>query len=164
MNEPLQFSDEQKVAGDTRWIMRSEWCQSVQVYRSANLSVSDATPTIPGFDSEDHDTNNLHDTVTNNSRLTCVVKGIYEITACAVWQSSAVGHRIIRINKNGGASIRDGVTDGIATGDPTYHLVTTKNRMAVGDYVEKEVEQSSGGPLDLLGGAANSYFSMVRVA
>ena len=163
-DEGYQIPDELKVAGDTRWLNKSEWCQSVLVYLSGALTVSDATPTIVGYDTEDHDTNTLHDNVVNNSRLTCLIRGVYEISAFAVWQNSAVGHRIIRIKKNGGASIRDSVIMPVTTGITTYHLLTTIHRLAYGDYLEMEVEHTAGGNLDLQAGAANSFFAMHRIA
>jgi len=163
MSEPLQFTDEQKVAGDTRWIMRSEWCQSVTARMSGDQSISDSTPTIVAFDAEDHDTNTLHDNVTNNSRLTCLVPGVYHPEAIVSWGSSAVGHRIARIKKNG-SSVVGSVIMPVTTGGNTYHPIFIPVRLAYGDYVELEVEQNSGGPLNVVGGGTDTFFSMFRVA
>lgn len=161
-DEGYQIPDELKVAGDTRWLNKSEWCQSVQAYMSGALSVLASTPTIVGFDSEDYDSNLIHDTAVNNSRLTCVVRGVYEISAYAVWVSDNTGVRIIRIKVNT-TGIRDSIIAPVS-GDRTYHLLTTKKRLAYGDYVEMEVEQTTAGAINLEAGTTNTYFGMCRIA
>lgn len=163
-DEGYQIPDEMKVSGDTRWLNKSEWCQSVQARRTGAQTISNATETTVAFDNEDHDTNSLHDTVTNNGRLTCVVPGIYSIYGFVLWQASTVGRRVIRFKVNGATYIGQSIVHPVQTGDRTGHGVEVKWRLAAGDYVTMHVEQDSGGDLNVEGGAAASYFNMARVA
>ena len=52
-----------------------------RVHNSANISVSDSTWTSMTFDSERYDTDSIHSTASNTSRLTCVTAGKYLIIA-----------------------------------------------------------------------------------
>lgn len=58
-------------------IMKYPACR---VYNNANISIPNATYTALQFNSEDFDTDNMHDNTTNNTRLTCKTAGIYLIT------------------------------------------------------------------------------------
>src|SRR5512139_390154 len=50
---------------------------SVRVNNSANISINSATDTVLTFDTEDVDSNGMHSTVSNTSRLTAIVAGTY---------------------------------------------------------------------------------------
>lgn len=91
------------------------------VYRST------ATSTNPvGWDYELYDNDNIHDNVTNNSRLTCKTAGLYAVGA--VLPSSSAGY-ITGLRKNGSTLI---------AGNYTYYGVTFSAivNMAVNDYME----------------------------
>lgn len=51
-----------------------------RVYHNANQSLPDNTLTIVAFNSERFDTNTMHDTATNNSRITFTTAGVYVVT------------------------------------------------------------------------------------
>lgn len=56
--------------------------QACKVSRSTNLSIphSTTTETVVGFTTEDYDTDGMHDTVTNNSRVTINTAGFYQFS------------------------------------------------------------------------------------
>jgi hypothetical protein len=133
-----------------------------RVSNTADQSIPHATLTALAFDTERFDTDGIHDTVTNNSRLTCKTAGKYQITAQVRWQSNATGYREIRIRLNGTTQICI-VRQGAHGLD--MQVVTTLYDLGVDDYVEVMVYQNSGGALNVEKVAQYSpEFMMVKVA
>jgi hypothetical protein len=71
------------------------------VYNSANTSIPNTTMTALPFDSEDHDTDSIHDTVINNSRLT-VPAGVTKIrlSTKVEFLTNSTGSREVSVRKN----------------------------------------------------------------
>lgn len=112
------------------------------------LTVPDNTLTPYFWATEEYDTAALHDNLTNPSRLTAPVAGIYRISVVASWQSNPTGFRTIRAVKN-----RDFSGGGFPVGiDSEEAQQTTGNvmnfsmdeKLAAGDYVEIFASQNSG--------------------
>jgi hypothetical protein len=99
------------------------------------------------FDTEDFDSHNGHSTVTNTSRYTAVLAGIYEVSGGAAFAANATGRRLARLAFNG--TVIGGSLAGIPANTATvgYSVRTTLVRLAVGDYVELQALQESGGNL-----------------
>ncbi len=140
-----------------------EWytVPAARVYHSAGQSVANATYTILAFDSERFDTDAIHDNVTNNSRLTCKTAGKYLISGNISWDATASGDRELVIVLNSSPNIA-----AVRVNASSYckQVVTTIYDLAVNDYVELYVMQTSGSPLLVV--AAPPYspeFMMVRV-
>jgi hypothetical protein len=139
---------------------------AARVYHNASQSVANITLTALALNSERFDTDTMHDTATNNSRLTCKTAGLYEIKGCAAFATSAVGNvRALQIRLNG-------VTDlGVQYGHPigggalsSIITVSTLYELAVNDYVQLMAYQDSGGALNVLSGANYSpEFMCVKV-
>lgn len=128
----------------------------VSVFKSANQSISNATNTIVTFDSEDYDTNNFHSTVTNTSRLTVPsgLAGKYLVNANIVFNNNATGIRILYFMKNGSNNCTPSLQNA-SSSLGTYLTGSGVFNLAVGDYIEIQVYQSSGGALDILGTATS---------
>src|SRR5262245_13632341 len=83
------------------------YAPAVRVFHNANQAIVTATVTALAFNSERIDqagnaADTQHDTVTNNSRLTCKYAGVYDIGACIAWEVVAAGtYRQIGIRLNG---------------------------------------------------------------
>lgn len=75
--------------------------EGASVYHSLDQSVAHITPTTLTWDSEAYDTNDIHSTVTNPSRLTVRTAGKYLVWATVVWEANGAGDRNIEIKKNG---------------------------------------------------------------
>jgi hypothetical protein len=132
------------------------------VYHSTTQSITSGPLTVVAFDSERFDTDTIHDTVTNTSRLTCKTAGVYQITAQVDWAVNATGYRQTAIRLNGTVYIAQNMTPAAATAN-TNHTPTRFWSMAVNDYVEVVVSQDSGVSL-LVGGSLPVEFMMVRVS
>lgn len=128
---------------------------------AATQSIPNVTWTSIALDNERWDTDAQHDTVTNNTRLTCVVPGKYIVSGGISFASDATGLRYVRILQNGG-SVAPGSTrsQNPISGDVTSMGTQSVIDMAQGAYVEFQVHQTRGSALTL-GGPPE--FGMVRV-
>jgi hypothetical protein len=123
----------------------------VAVTKAANQSISDSTQTLALFDTEEADTHGMHSTVSNTSRLTCVRAGWYLVMASPAWTAGA-GRRLHMILKNGTEVARSEWPSANPPGGGVPDQSFTKLvSLAVNDYVELQVLQSSGGNLNLQG-------------
>jgi hypothetical protein len=124
------------------------------VKRSTNKSISTATWTKVDFTAENFDTNGFHDNTTNNTRLTIPSGqgGYYLITWNALFAPNNTGYRAAAITKNNEAVAGSGVgvTGGIGVGYTPAGNQLVLN-LAAADYIEMQVEQTSGGALTLYG-------------
>src|SRR3954463_13444130 len=77
---------------------------AAQVRRTTAQTIVTGTPTAIAFDAEDADTDAMHSTVSNTSRLTCLTAGRYAVSGCIPYDTGTTGSREARIVKNGGGS------------------------------------------------------------
>ncbi len=101
------------------------------------------------FDNEAWDTDNMHDDVTNNSRITIQTLGTYIIRFGFRFSINGTGKRSMYLYKNG--ILLDTFT--ILDSAPTGSYVSTMNNTALlnlvaGDYLELQVYQDSGAALN----------------
>ena len=123
---------------------------SVLASRTTTQSISDSTSTVIAFNAADvFDTHAMHDTVTNNSRITIKAAGKYLFFTTFVWEQNIVFDRLQGFMKNGAA---DYLSYSIQAGNSAFAIYTTLTAiasMAVNDYVEVEVYQNSGSSLNI---------------
>jgi hypothetical protein len=102
------------------------------------------------FDTEAVDTDGMHSTGTNTSRLTAVTPGYYVVTGHVVFASNATGERQAWLLINGtGSRIGFGTTLAMTgASHVTAVIASTTLFLNVGDYVEMFAYQSSGGALN----------------
>lgn len=125
-------------------------------YNSAVLSVADVTATALALNSEDYDTAAMHDTVTNNSRITVPVggDGLYLIVGFTTFAADVDGVRQLSIRKNGVTALRtvtSAVNSGAASGVSIPVMVIVA--LVATDYVELVATHSAGNALNV--GSAN---------
>jgi len=125
-----------------------------RVRHSANQSIaSGGAAKVLTFNTEDYDTDSIHDNGVAPSRLTCQTAGHYLIIGQAEWQSNTSGRRTLTIVLNGATYIA--ISNDIAAG-PNGQVVMTTSLLNVGDYVELTAYQDSGTNLNVIGGQAHS--------
>lgn len=140
------------------------------VYHSVDQSIANGTWTHLAFDTEDYDTNSIHDTVTNNQRLT-VPTGVtrVRISGRVVFAADATGIRVAAISKNDETTTPAGAVGlPYVTRDPTggsrevIELNSSVITVTGGDYFTLAVYQSSGASLDVdvLDSTYYVYFAM----
>lgn len=134
------------------------------VYHSTSQSVT--APYHVLFDSEDYDTSAIHDTVTNNSRLT-VPTGVTKVKLIGhVFASTTIadGYASLAIYKNNSdsyiGSTRNQKYFNSTSVPRDISIISPILSVVSGDYFELVVGESSTGSVTLSGGGALIYFSM----
>lgn len=122
-----------------------------RVYRqTTNQTISNNTRTILLFNTEEFDTDTIHDTGSNTGRLTAKLAGKYLATCSVRWAANATGDRIVSIKKNGTTLISENCNDSVDANNVLLSGSPVIVSMAVNDYIEVEVYQDSGGDLDVV--------------
>lgn len=117
-------------------------------YRTTDV-VNPTLPYIVAFDAEEYDTDGIHDTATNNTRLT-VPAGVSIIRLSASVELSAVaGGSYISFSKNGVTAGHVGVPasqvqQGTGFAGATLSVCSPPLRVVSGDYFELRYNNSSG--------------------
>lgn len=134
-----------------------------RVTHNANQSTTTGVSFTLAFNTERFDTDTIHDTVTNNSRLTCKTAGKYLVTGNVSFAANATGIRQLQIKLNGATTV-GAVGWSASSAGTTDLVVVTLYDMAVNDYVELIAAQNSGGALNVLAtGNYSPEFMMHRV-
>jgi hypothetical protein len=126
----------------------------VRVRSGVAQSIPTSSYTALAFATEDYDNEatathlsgtGMHDTVTNNSRLTCRTAGTYLLTGQVGHVGSASGRRGVRWDLNGGVlnGCQNIWAPGVATG-VAYPAPVILVPMLVGDFVELKTFQEPG--------------------
>lgn len=137
--------------------------KSARVYHDVDQSIPDSVNTALSFNSERWDTDDIHNTVTNNNRLTCNTAGKYLLIGQIVFAINATGNRGIVIRLNGVTSLARAKQVCVA-GVPPALVVSTIYDLSVGDYVELLGFQTSGDVLDVVySGNYSPEFMMHRI-
>ncbi len=136
---------------------------AVRAYNSGSIAITTATTTALTFDSEIFDTDTMHSTTTNTGRLTAKTAGMYQISACASFDQNSTGARFVGVKLNGTTIIAVNLVPA-SNSDQNHMAVSTLYQLALNDYVECVVYQSSGGNLNIV--SASHYtpeFMMIRI-
>lgn len=117
---------------------------------TATVSTNTSTYTAMTWDTEVEDTDGMHSTSTNTSRITIVTTGYYQLSGGIGWAANSTGQRRAWWHVNG-----TGVLGGLVTipaGTATEMAIpaaTITLSLTAGDYVELFGWQNSGGTLDM---------------
>lgn len=122
-----------------------------RIKRTTAQTIANDTVTAVAFDATDeYDTDTMHDTVTNNNRITFNTAGKYIVGTSIRWTANATGYRSVLIRINGVTGIVQSrlmaVTDASVATDQNVELIYN---FAANDYIEVMVRQLSGGNLDV---------------
>lgn len=136
-----------QIMEDLRFLFQPPTCA---VKRSGGTeSIANNTATRVSFDAEEYDTDSMHSTVTNNSRVTATTAGKYLITANANWASNTTGRRYLSIAKNNTTTLAQMNSAPVSGTGECGQAIVSAASLSAGDYVELEVYQNSGGSLDV---------------
>lgn len=144
------------------------------LYNAAGVTCgTSATYFLVPWDTEIEDSDNMHSTVTNPSRVICVTPGVYHIEHSTSWASNATGFRGSQFRLNSAGAVGTGTqlqfAFGLSIGAAAWGggpRISWYYRFAnIGDYMETFVDQTSGGSLVMTGGTIfNQYQCMWRKA
>jgi len=118
---------------------------TVRAYAAGSLTVTNEGEVPMAFESERWDTNNLHSTVSNVSRITLDAARSCVVTAGARWSPHPTGVRSLYFVVNGNTRIAEQTQVASTTDNtPTQVTLTTVWTFAAGDYIEAYTYQNSG--------------------
>ena len=153
----LQNNGSEKFAIDKDGKVVTAFVPAVRVHNSASESTSNGVPKSVTFDTEDIDTDNMHSTSSNTSRLTCTTPGLYQISATVAFQSNATaGYRNIWILFNGGSTTLSEASQQSAANQDNIMSVSTIYRCTAGQYFEVQAFQNQG-TINILGDVPYSF-------
>ena len=138
---------------------------TVRAEHSANQSMASGSDVTLAFDQETYDTDTMHDTVTNNERLTATTAGKYIIGCQVSITGNGNGTRYIQLRLNGTTTIGVAV-DGAPVAGNTGLVAVSMWDMVATDYVTCVATQTSGSTLNALVEGTNQapVFWMALVA
>jgi len=132
-----------------------------RVYNSSNITVPTSTWTALTFNSERWDSDGIHSTSSNTSRLTCQTAGKYLVSADIQWAVGATATRIMRVYLNGATPVSTVNVGPVSQGYPALNTATVLD-LDIGDYIEVKVWQNTGGSKAVSASAQHSpEFMMV---
>ncbi|MFJ5217162.1 hypothetical protein ACIP98_20870 [Streptomyces sp. NPDC088354] len=118
-------------------------------YQASAQSLSDNTWAAITLDAEDFDSDGGHSTTTNPSRYVCQVAGTYLAIGTVGFVAGTVGNRAVRFLVNG-SPIRGSFNKLQSASNTHSSGITAVSQLVlgVGDYVEVQGLQTSGGALN----------------
>lgn len=117
-------------------------------YQTSSQSIAASTWTSVALDSTGADTDGGHSNITNNSRYTCQVPGVYWVYGSVTYANNTTGVRAARIAKNGTVvQCSEGYFSQASGLIGQSALASAPVSLVAGDYVELQGFQSSGGSL-----------------
>ena len=141
------------LAGDGNLVELPDYIRNpprCSAYNSANQSTTNDTPFVVALNSEYYDSATMHDTATNNSRVTFLTAGVYVVTFAGSFAANATGDRSALIRKNGNEFLGGSEKKAASASFETGLIVGVQEFFEVDEYVEAVVKQDSGGALNLL--------------
>jgi hypothetical protein len=136
------------------------------LYNSSNFTISTATDTLLTFNTEVFDTDGFHSTVSNTSRITIPSgkAGKYMIIAWGQYSNNATGYRQMEVIRNSRTGTPNRVGNmsivGTSAGGGAMSISGIAD-LSVGDYLEINTYQNSGGNLTFYGGANDCQFGVL---
>jgi hypothetical protein len=129
-----------------------------RAYATGTQSLANSTVTAITLGSESYDTDTMHSTVSNTSRITFTTAGVYSLIGEATFDINATGTRDIYLFLNGTTRISEATAP--SSGASTYSQlqVGAQYSFAANDYVEMYAWQNSGGSLNLRGDVSNGVW------
>lgn len=139
-----------------------------RVKRTADFTVADSTWTALTFDAESYDPDGFHSTSSNTSRLTVPSgkAGKYVILGQVQWENPGVviATYTLRVRLNATTVIAVSWPQNAPASQPSQQVHAVYD-LAVGDYVELEAYQTTGGDHEILNASDYSpVFSLQLVA
>jgi hypothetical protein len=134
-------------AGAVLWRIGHAGIAMVRVSHSVAQPLGASADVAIAFDTEQFDTDAMHDTASNNQRLVATTPGVYLITASITIAANATGVRQLYLKHSGGAVIAQDLRNPAATGATQIGL-TGCYKFAAGEYVTVQAVQTSAGSLN----------------
>lgn len=130
-----------------------------RVYHNTTQSAGTGGYTTMTFNSERFDTDTMHDTATNPTRITIKTAGLYVLHGNVDMNTGTTSERIIQFLINGVMELALDRRGPNPSGGNNILQTSTLWKFAVNDYVELRVYQASGAPVTVVASSAGFYGS-----
>lgn len=135
-----------------------------KAWGSSAVSIANNALTVVTLNSTAWDTAGMHDDVTDNSRITVPLDGVYLITHSGSIVANTSGRRVSSVRLNAAGSGSGGTQIDIVSQAATATSGWTGGRpfeweLQAGDYIELFLFQNSGGALNTGTGQESLYLS-----
>jgi len=129
-----------------------------------NQLIANGTWTAIIFDAETYDTDDIHDNVTNNTRLTVPAAWNHvRLNAGNAWIANNTGERIQRFRKNGAGFLGETQNRIGASATSDRGITSPIIPVVPGDFFEFEVWHSRGSAIDVIGPSNQTLFAMQKI-
>lgn len=128
-----------------------------RVYHNTTQSLTTAVETPLAFNTERYDTDNMHDTVTANGRITINTAGLYVVGLSVGYAANATGVRYTSIRTAAGTGYYFQDVRAAAPALGTNVCIGGVIKLAVGDILTAYAYQTSGGNLNVQLGTATDF-------
>jgi hypothetical protein len=122
-------------------------------YKDGDISgntIANATATVIPFGTEGWDTDSMHSTSTNTSRVIFNTVGLYQVSVFARFAPNATGYRMLNVRLNAGGNVGQGQTlttfaqpAAPSTTSTSISRTFDLNVTSAGDYIELFLTQTS---------------------
>lgn len=139
--------------------------ETCRITHASNQTISTATDTALAFDTEDFDTDTMHDTSTNNTRITFTTAGKYLIIGNMLWTSVGSGNRGIAKFRLGGSTEIGLAQQHASSNDGLAVFLAIIYDFSAAEYIELVVRQESGSDQVIQkNGEKSPYFQVHRLS
>jgi len=136
-------------------VASATYTEGARAYHNVDQAIPNNTLTVLAFNSEDFDTDAIHDFVVNNSRLTCKTAGTYLLYVNIEWQAAPAGYRRLFINHSVDGIMAWLQYDVAEGANPYGQCLMTCYPLSVTDWMTCHVKQNSGGAINIEGDGAD---------
>lgn len=133
-----------------------------QCFTSVGILIPTATFIAISCDTEQYDSDNIHNPAVNPSRFTPQTAGLYQLSGQIAWPSNVTGVRLVNLYLNGAQAAQNDIPAAAGNLDVEVQKEIYFNGST--DYAELVGWQNSGAGLTVVGGLANTWFSARWVA
>ena len=135
---------------------------NAKAHNSTSQSIPNNVETALSFDSNDFNVGSIHSTTVNPTRFTVPSTGVYSIFGLYRASSNATGTRYAAIKKNGSVYLSINWSAVSASSDTSINVGLIET-LTAGDYIELYAFQTSGGALNAVTGASNTFMSIAQI-
>lgn len=136
-----------------------------RAYRATSAqSLNSGTTTAIQLNGETYDTDTMHSTSTNNTRITFNTAGTYVVTANLRFAANATGLRAVNVRLNGGSTNLVQVNGAPTPTSIWTGVASCTHTFTAGDYIEMTGLQASGGALNVDFGEYDTHMEVCKIA
>lgn len=145
--------------------LAASWLDRVRVAKSGDQSINDSSETSVTWNTDEYDTNNMHDTSSNTERLVATRAGLYQAIANINFDNDADNARVRSVTIYDASGNAIGGNAGVQSDNDSFDTIVSASAiipLAAGGWVRCAVFHDAGAALNI--NAARSSFSLHQIS